>query len=270
MIVVLLRGLAREAGHWGTFHEQFRLALSLSNHEETVNVLTPDLPGCGIHYKLSAASSIESMTDFVREQVFSSNDGNLTKRSITLIGLSMGGLIALDWAQRFPEEIRYIAMINSSLGNQPISWRLSPRSWPSVVKALLSSTNVREKTILRQVSNERDAQRLSEPLWLDIQKRHPVKRITILKMLWAAANFKPSQSRIGEQQTHQHIKGMVIGSRRDKLVSFSASNDISKQLDWPIISHPTAGHDLPMDAPTWLCNVLVNWLLPSMPSNKAA
>lgn len=243
MHIILLRGLAREAAHWKDFPTQLHAAIG-----DECEIHCVDFPGCGPYFRKRALRSISAMTDFARAQL---TEKNICERVI-VIGISMGGMVALDWAQRFPAQLGGLVIINSSAGDQPISWRLQPRAWVPLLTALIMPIPLREKLVLRYVSNDRGSFKANLRGWLQIQQQRPVSRRTIITMLNAAAGFHPLE---------QSIKnGLVINSAGDQLVAPAASEDLARRFAWPLFTHPSAGHDIPMDDPTWLSKTIAAWL----------
>lgn len=83
------------------------------------HVLAPDLPGCGlknISQELAGEHTIASYVDFCHS--FIQNQG---LKKVGVLGLSMGGTIALEWARRFPQDIEKIAAFEPILGKEDIS-----------------------------------------------------------------------------------------------------------------------------------------------------
>lgn len=238
MHIILLRGLAREAAHWLDFPAQ--LQQTLGNHCQLHLV---DFPGCGKYFQQHALTSITDMTDHARHEI-AITEILAHNEPVYVLGISMGGMVALDWAQCYPHELRGIVLINSSAGNQPFWWRLRPAAWTTMIRALLSDTSTREAQVLKIVSNNHTnyAQHLNQ--WLSIQRQRPVTRTTIITMLRAAAQFRP--------QPTCAVPGLVLASANDRLVSMRASESIALQFHWPMQQHPSAGHDLPMDDSQWL------------------
>lgn len=243
MHLVLLRGLAREAAHWLDFPNALRQALG---SDAQLHCL--DFPGCGAYYRQPALGSIGAMTDDARAQLAL----RAIDQPVLLIGISMGGMIALDWAQRFPHQVAGMVLINSSTGDQPLHWRLRLRAWPAILAALLLPMEWRERLVLSKVSNDQDHFALHLQQWLKIQRERPVSRTTIITMLSAAARFRP--------QPTCTIPGMVIASTADRFVDYRASQDLAHRFSWPLQLHHTAGHDLPLDDPQWLSQQLRHWL----------
>lgn len=244
--LILLRGLAREAAHWLDFPAQLQ-----QTPGDDCRVHLIDFPGCGKYYRQHALTSVADMTDHARTEIAITEilDRN---ESVYVVGISMGGMVALDWAQRFPDGLNGLVLINSSAGDHPFWWRLRPGAWLTMISALLSDSNTREEKVLKIVSNNTAdyAQHLNE--WLSIQQQRPVTRATIMTMLRAAAQFRPHPTCA--------VKGLVLASKEDRMVSVRASEAIARQFNWPIQQHPTAGHDLPMDDARWVADKLVQWL----------
>ncbi len=246
MHFILLRGLAREAGHWLEFPANLRQQLG-----EDCQVHTIDFPGCGEYHHQPALGSIGAMTEHARHELRARID-QPHDEPVYLLGISMGGMVALDWVQRFPQEITGVVLINSSSGNQPFWWRLRPGAWLTMLLALLLPAPQREALVLHRVSNRQVdyQQRLQQ--WLAIQQQRPISRETIISMLRAAAGFVP--------QVSHFPRGLILTSQQDRLVSLRASEALARRFHWPIAIHPNAGHDLPMDDGYWVITRISEWL----------
>jgi pimeloyl-ACP methyl ester carboxylesterase len=243
MRIILLRGLARESAHWLGFPWQLENALGNKGNVELI-----DFPGCGKYYQQNALASVEAMTDHARKEWSLST----STEPIYVVGISMGGMIALDWAQRFPTELHGIILINSSTGAQPFWWRLRPRAWLSTLIAIALPCEWRERIVLENVSNRVDQYSIHLKQWLAIQKQRPVTRRTIFGMLRAAARFCPQQSCTPN--------GIILASEQDRFVSVRASKALAAHFHWTLICHPHAGHDLPMDDPDWVCEKITHYI----------
>ena len=226
-----------------------------------INIHSIDLPSCGEFHQQAACNTIQKMTEHARQTFLkksTSSEKNPLKNTAKqpqknlLIGLSMGAMVALDWSQRYPQEITHMVLINSSLGNQPLYWRIKPRAWVIALAALIAPLKWREYWMLKLVSNDKKNYYHQFNHWLSIQQKRPVSRYNLITLLIAAARFKPLKTSINN--------GLVITSQKDRLVSNRCSQGIAAQYHWPLLQHPNAGHDLPLDAAQWLCEQLTIWL----------
>lgn len=246
MHFILLRGLARESAHWLEFPASLRKELGAGCHIHCI-----DFPGCGQYHHETALNSIGAMTDHARNELHVRRGLSLNV-PIYVLGISMGGMVALDWVQRFPQEIQGVVLINSSSGNQPFWWRLRPRTWLTMLLALALPTTQREALVLHSVSNRNVDYTQHLQQWLAIQQQRPVNRRTIITMLRAAAGFIP--------QITYFEKGLILTSSQDRLVSCNASRALAQRFQWPLRVHPEAGHDLPMDDGYWVVQQITQWL----------
>ena len=112
----------------------------------------------------------------------------------------------------------------------------------------------REAGILRLVSNSPEARAEALPLWTQIQKDRPLNRLSALRQLTAAASF-----RLPAESLQQSSPVIVLSSQQDRMVHPSCSTLLARQLKAPQIIHPSAGHDLPLDAPAWLLHQLCDF-----------
>ncbi len=256
MLIILIRGLAREAGHWGGFTKILENKLTKSKCKN-IKIITPDIAGCGKYHLLTTPNSINKITDQLRISIINDYKNSIeSNKNIVLIGLSLGGMIALDWLQRYPNEIDKTCVINSSLGEHPILWRVKASVFPLLIVGLFIPRKLLEKLILRKVSNEKNREKFIDNLrlWIEIYEKRPVRLTSIINMLLAASNFK-----LNNQITSS---GLVITSTKDRFVNYKSSEDIAARLGWDIYYHKLAGHDLSLDAPDWLSDKIVTWLEP--------
>ena len=102
---ILLRGLTREAAHWGAFAEGF--AQSVPSDA----VLALDLPGNGEFHHLASPWSVQGMVQACRAE--------LARRAVAppyhLLAMSLGAMVATEWARVAPHEVAGCALINTSL-----------------------------------------------------------------------------------------------------------------------------------------------------------
>lgn len=243
---VLLRGLTREAGHWGAFTRQ--LADRLDAADEVVAV---DLPGNGVLHAVRSPASVYAMVAACRE--------DLTRRGLRPpylpVALSLGGMVALQWANEFADEVAGCVLINTSLGGHSPFWeRLRPRSYLRLCRLLLPGLSVlqREREVLAMTSGCPQRHPGVAAQWAAIAEKQPVSRSNALRQLFAAARYIPSPN-------PPPVPILVLASLEDRLVSTRCSQRLASRWSLPICVHPRAGHDLPLDEPDWVAGQVAGW-----------
>lgn len=242
--VVLLRGLLREQGHWGDFTQRLQQALP------GMSIITLDALGNGQCYQELSPISIADTVANLRSQL---HEQNYTA-PLHLVGLSMGGMMVMHWLQNFPYDVASATLINSSFrGLSPFYQRLQKSNYSQILRALWQSIDDREALILQLTANSQAARQQALPSWQRIARQHPVRRRNALRQIIAAARFKPLLKPLTAPL-------FVIASQHDRIVDVRCSEAISHYWKTPIATHPSAGHDLPLDAPDWLVEQLHSWL----------
>ncbi|WP_117234892.1 alpha/beta fold hydrolase [Vibrio maerlii] len=229
--LILLRGLFRGQHHWGDFPKK------LSEKLVDYDVRCLDIPGTGELFHQDSPSSISAIVDALRAQV--SNE-----QPLSLLSLSMGGMIALNWAERYPDDVKQIIAINtSSQSLSPFYHRLRPANYSRLCHALLSTPVQRETLVYQAVSNQPLNNRIIHR-WVHLNECCKLRKINLFRQLKAAFNFKAMKPL---------CPLTLIASEQDNLVNVECSKVLSHHWDCPLLIHPTAGHDLPLDDPEWLC-----------------
>ncbi|GGP22754.1 alpha/beta fold hydrolase [Silvimonas iriomotensis] len=240
---VLLRGLGREARHWGDF--PWELASALGG----VPVHTPDLPGNGRWWQERSGVSIKAQREHVRAQLAAL----LEQGPVNVLALSLGGMVALDWASHQPDEIERLVLVNTSLaGIAPFWRRLRWQRYPALLRLLWPSLVRREQGILALTSNLPERRATALPHWLAWQRDAPVSATNLLRQLLAAARFQPPALWPG-------CPTLVVTSAQDQLVDPFCSAQLARAAGWPLQINGHAGHDLPLDDPHWLAHTVAQW-----------
>ena len=249
-IWVLLRGLIREQAHWQNLIDNLN-AKSQGNY----TVLALDLPGNGKNFLKTSPLSIAKYTESLRAEIKESFLEKSSNIAVNLICYSLAGSVAIDWATRYPNEIKKVVLINSSLPQIcTLSERINIREVLRRFNALIGKDlEQREKAILELVSNQSDRMK-NLPEWLNIQQIRPVSRKNLLRQLWAAATFKvPKQL--------PDNTALILASYGDRLVKCVCSQKLGKFAGWKVVFHENAGHDLVLDAPDWLQKQLFDFMV---------
>ena len=230
---LLLRGLARQSQHWGDFPE--RLAEALPGDR----VYLRDLPGTGSRNAQASPKTIPA----IREAVQAACDD--LPVPLILVGLSLGGMVALDWAIRSPKSIAGVVAINSSSGWSPSWQRLQPRRWGRVLAGLADPDSERREARIWHLTSNNTEQPGVLTHWCQLHKQSPVTRRTALRQIFAAARYHPT-SRSPEMPV------LLLASRADRLVDPRCSGKLAQLWNCKLVLHDRAGHDLPLDDPEWV------------------
>ncbi len=245
---VLIRGLLREARHWGVFINH------LQNQFPDALISTPDIPGNGMHHHEISPKTIIGMTDALRQQI-------TADRPLRLVALSMGGMIAIDWMTRYPNEVEAAVLINTSARPlSPFYRRLRWAIYPCILQMIFHSAAQKEADILKLTSNyhAHDDQLLKS--WQQWQQHHPVSTTSAMHQFLAALSFsitgKPLQ------------RVLIVTSQADRLVDYRCSQKLAQSWRTSYIEHESAGHDLPLDEPGWLVNSMRQWFYSGIDTKK--
>jgi pimeloyl-ACP methyl ester carboxylesterase len=243
---ILLRGLTREGRHWASFPQR----LAQETAAESVTLL--DLPGNGREVLVPAPLNVADMMNFVRTQASAAG----LAPPYRLFAMSLGGMVATDWAQRYPQEIERLVLVNTSM--RPfcaMTERLRPAAWPTLARAAVSWADpVRCEGIIHALTcNRVDTAAADLASWVEIRRTAGVGAANGLRQLWAAARFR----------AHRHAPGcptLLLSSKEDRLVDPVCSARIAARWQTTHTEHPWAGHDLPHDDPEWVSQAIVDWL----------
>jgi len=251
LTLMLLRGLSRQQAHWGCFPKQ--LASALLAEGVASEFVFEDLPGFGARFQEPSPASIEDIADLLAPSL------EQISGQVQLLGLSMGGMLALELAHRYPEKCQSLVMINSSV--RPVArfyQRLQPGAYPAFLKAWFHPLKYSSERQILSISTEKYQQ--DEALldtWLGYRKSHPPSRVAALKQMLAAAHYQaPSQKPIN--------RVLLIASRKDRIASYRCTEQLADYWGLSPLIHATAGHDLPLDEPEWLVERLVNWYVENL------
>jgi pimeloyl-ACP methyl ester carboxylesterase len=241
---VLLRGLTREAAHWGGFPALLAQAMPGSH------IVAIDLPGAGSLWREPCPPRVEAMVESCRRRLHE----KALCPPYALLGLSLGGMVAAAWASAWPGELSACVLVNTSMRPfSPAHHRLRPSRLPTLLR-LLAPGDARssEQAVLRLTSHFPQQHAAVVESWAEIRQLRPVSAANALRQLLAAVRYR-------HPGPWPSLPLLVVSSARDALVDASCSRELA--LRWRVaqISHPQAGHDLPLDAGPWLAAQIADW-----------
>ncbi|HXF46085.1 MAG TPA: alpha/beta hydrolase [Burkholderiaceae bacterium] len=245
---VFLRGLTRESRHWGDFIATFEATLP------GARVLTPDLPGNGRRRDLRSPLEVPALAASCRAQA-ALPPGTRTY----LLGLSLGAMAAVAWAQQHPHEVAGCVLINTSVRPFcPFYRRLRPTAYPLALRALCGGDEaMTERAVLRLTSRGVDGNGVPTaavlPAWIAYRRDSPVARANAVRQLIAAARFRAPPA-------PPACPVLVLASAADRLVDVRCSRALALAWRARYAEHPSAGHDLPLDDGPWVAQRVRDWV----------
>lgn len=245
---ILLRGLTRESAHWGGFPRALADALGPGHHVEAL-----DLPGNGALHTRRSPWQVRGMTEAARNSL----QARQLAGPAVLVAMSLGAMVAVDWAAASPGAVRGCVLINTSLrGFNPFWQRLQPRNYPTLMQLVLGGMSplAREQAVLAMTSGRAAGHAALPAFWADIARLRPVAPANALRQLVAAARYRAPRAAPA-------VPALVLASASDRLVSPQCSRRLADAWGWPLAEHPDAGHDLPLDDPYWVVAQIVGWWL---------
>lgn len=245
MTWLLLRGLARESRHWGEFAQELRSRTGQA-------VVTLDLPGNGALHTDTSPVTVNGLLVALRRQI---NECGLTL-PINVLAMSLGGMVATQWAQHYPREVSRLVLINTSMRPfSSMSERLRPSAWPTLAGLALQWHQANKGERIENAVHGltcRQAKHRSQDIadWCHIRSSAPVSASNVLRQLRAAARFTcgPIEPR---------CPVLVLSSKCDGLVNPICSTRLASAWQLPHHQHPWAGHDLPHDDGPWVCEQIL-------------
>lgn len=240
---VFIRGLARHSEHWGPFLNVFKIHFP---HDE-VELL--DLRGNG---ELLHSPSYVDMADNVRDLRARSKFLKAGKK-VHLLTISLGSMVGVQWAELFPEDLESLTMMNTSdKGSSYFFERMRPRNYIKLFRLIKQSRKgtLLEKQVLDMVTNNPAEYRQ----WAERFAKLPsTSKVNFFRQLIAAARFE-----FPKHKPKTDI--LILASKRDNLVNPICSQKIADMWHLKPHIHETAGHDIALEAPNWICEQLENWL----------
>lgn len=231
---LFLRGVGRNAGHWGEFLQRFQKAFPQDSVE------TLDLAGNGSEVGRRSFLSISENVEDLRSRCQSLKDG-----PISILAVSMGAMVGVAWADRYPKDIEKMVLINTSDSSESYFFeRLRPRNYLSILKLFQNTKDVlyRERTLLQITAGELPhLERIAEQ-----QAQLPsTSAENFIRQLWASSRYAfPKLAPV------KRIQFLV--AEGDSLVHPNCTKRLAQKWNMPIALHPRADHDLTLIDPDWV------------------
>lgn len=250
MKFVYIRGLVREKRHWDRFVPFMKKHFPNDDH------FSVDIKGVGERYQVRSSSTISGMAEDIKEQL-EKKYGDTLAGDLNLISVSMGGMIAIQFAYQFPDLVNSLVLMNTSIkGVNSIRLRLKPYGMINFFKVMFAfTTEKREDIILNMVSNNTLTREEIRPTWIKIQKENPVSKLNSFLQTFAAFRFSYPGVKIPAE------KMLFLAGKGDNLCDYRCSEQLNKLFKGSSLSiHETAGHNIIDDDSEWVSQEITNFL----------
>ena len=252
---IFLRGLTRESAHWGVFATEFENALP------GARVVPLDLPGNGRLHRTPSPTTVRGMVECCRAELAAQG----VRPPFWVLAMSLGAMVATDWAQLAPDEVAGCVLINTSLRPfSPFYERLRPANYLALLRCALpgNTPHTVEQTVLQLTSRRAQTHAAVVADWVAIRQLRPVSAANALRQLLAAARYTAPASVLraaSPARPPATPRMLLLASQNDGLVSSQCSQAIAQAWGVPLRLHPFAGHDLPLDDARWVIEQVRVW-----------
>lgn len=268
-LIVCVHGLEGSAYNW---------ALIAPKLAETHRVIAPDLSGFGFTPQLEGGSSVGANADLVKDVI------DYFGGDAMLIGNSMGGLISILTAERYPDRVNSLVLIDPAA---PVfSWasinlhaaaRLSVPLIPWLGTKLIDTFRDQitvdegvEEALTFVAAHPRT---LATEVWTHateiaaLRRTQPWATSALVEGMNSIAPYVLTKGRFGDLIHRVTQPTLVIHGTEDKLVHVAAARWIGRQRpDWTVVLFEDVGHVPMLEAPDRLLDVFETWETAMMPA----
>lgn len=231
---IFLRGLGRHSEHWGSFVSDFKKAFP------TWSVELLDLAGNGTEAGRESYLQIGSYVEDLRRR-----SKQMASGPVSILAISMGAMVAAEWARLYPEEIDQLVLINtSSKAESRFYERLKPQNYLRMLDLYRRGEDFlfREKTILEMTASpladlEKIAERQSQLV--------PTAPYNFLRQILASSSFCFAEAK-------PNVEILILNSTVDNLVDPICTERLARRWGVSLRTHPAGDHDLPLVDGKWV------------------
>lgn len=239
---LFLRGLGRCSEHWDQFRAEF---IRRCPGDEFQFI---DTAGNGTQVDKNSFLSISEYVEDLRERC------SLSKNfPLNIVSISMGSMMALDWAQRHPQEISSLVLMNTSDRSRAHFYeRLQIQNWQKLLRYMsLRNTLEQEKLILQMTAAGLPQ---AQEIALRFSQLPITHKSNLIRQIFAASRYQMPKEK-------PPIPILVLSAQKDQFVDPVCSQRIALAWQLPHQIHPKAGHDLPLWDPQWTVDQILKFHL---------
>ncbi|MFM2482381.1 alpha/beta fold hydrolase [Celerinatantimonas sp. YJH-8] len=232
--IVLIRGLMGDASYWDYFKQLLEQRLQR-------NVYLLDLTTA---FDRDESVHLDEWVERLRQHL----NEEFGHRRCHLVSLSLGAVVALNWQQRFPDEVASCTFINAAFIDGQQRWQ--PQRWWLLIKLAVLTLwpGNRPERWLRWLS-----------AWPTLHSPWPDDKEPPVNVRRLVAQYQILLKGVAFSQPSAPCQLLV--SRHDRLVHCSHSYQLAERWQSPLFPHLSAGHDLALDDPRWVCEKITDWVI---------
>jgi pimeloyl-ACP methyl ester carboxylesterase len=240
---VLIRGMMSEAFHWWDFLPQLQQAFPKDHFH------LPNIHGTGPTGMALTPRDVQTNLKLLRGQIHSTS-----KSPKVLLGFSLGGMMALEWAHFHPEEVEAVILINCSLNGSRFYHRMTPFAFKHIFKMALKKDPILQNEMGLAMTTSFGPEKVRElaPHWNARGLEFPVSPMNFFTQLILA-------HRVPMRAQPPAAPILVLSGGKDRVVHPQCSLDIAQGWNLPLHVHPEAGHDLTLNDPQWVVEKIKSW-----------
>lgn len=261
-LIVCVHGLEGSAYNWNLIGPKLA---------ETHRVVAPDLSGFGYSLPLDRGASVEVNTEVVADVIMHFGE------TAILIGNSMGGLISMLTAQRYPDRVKALVLIDPAapvtnwLAVKPhaaarLSTPLVPWLGPWVVDVYRSRLSV-EASVTESLNFVcADADGLDPSVWEDAREMTELRRTrdystdVLVEAVNSIAPYVLRKAPFADMLHRITQPTLLVHGTDDDLIQIQTARWMARQRpDWTAAFFEGVGHVPMLEIPDRLLTVIRTW-----------
>ncbi len=238
-VIILLHGIGASSDRW------LKVMPILSKH---FYVIAPDIIGFGYSEKPEVSYTIEFFIDFVIKFIESMN---IKDRDLTMIGSSLGGHIAAEFAIKYPHILSNLILVSpagiAKHGSQALNDYILAAMYPTIenaTEAFKGMATEPDSIDIDYIKNFVNRMKLPNAKYAFLAALMGSKR---------APNLKDRLDRI-------RVRTLVIWGEKDKLLPVEYAEEFKKMSNAKVIIMENVGHVPFEEKPEEFCRLVIDFI----------
>ena len=225
--------------------------------EKHTAVYTPCLPGFGDNPTLPLKASLDHIADYL---LGTYELHGLS--SATMIGMSMGGYIALAFADKYPDKLSALGLLSSQAAADTEEGRTG--RFKMIQKIIEQGPKVAAEAMAGKMFAPANTERFKSVVYEGAEKARTEGLIWALE---AMAN-RPDRTNLLK---NLHIPVAIIHGAEDQVIPAEKAKSLASQIPGATYTEiPAAGHGSPLEAPEKVANAILDLARRAHPTRTAS